>query len=96
MRLRPRFIDIKAGGGGFSRKLEDQTDTLLLTAGSKTPGIVKHVLQERPFSEGCLPLSVCAKDLQSNIIDLTLIFFRAIVKHVLKQHPSFPAKGRLK
>jgi hypothetical protein len=53
MRVRSFFFGIKPGGGGFSRKSEDQIDNLLLTPGSGT---------------------------------------RAILKYVLKQHPSFPAK----
>ncbi len=40
----------KAGGVGISRKPGDQTNTLLLTPGSGTRTIVKHVLQECLFS----------------------------------------------
>jgi hypothetical protein len=47
MRVRSFFFGIKAGGGGFSRKLEDQTDTLLLRPGSRTRAIVKHIPQGR-------------------------------------------------
>jgi hypothetical protein len=42
-----------AGGGGVSKKTKDQTDTFLLSPGSRTRAIIKHVLKGRPpFSYG--------------------------------------------
>jgi len=46
MRVRSFFFGIKPGGGGFSRRFGDQTDTLLLTPGSRTQAIVNHVLKQ--------------------------------------------------
>jgi len=48
MRARSFFFGIKPGGAGFLRKPGDQTDTLLLSPGSRNWAIVKHVPQERP------------------------------------------------
>jgi hypothetical protein len=49
MRVRSYFFDIKPGGGGLSRKPEDQTDTVLLAPCLRTRAIVKYVLHERTF-----------------------------------------------
>ncbi len=43
-----REQNFKESGVGFSRKPEDQTDTLLIAPGSRTRTVVKHVLQELP------------------------------------------------
>ena len=55
-RVRSFFLGIKPGGGDFLRKPGDQTDTLLLSPGSRNWAIVKHGLQQRPlFSTGFSP-----------------------------------------
>jgi hypothetical protein len=36
------------GGGGFSRKPGNQTDTLLFTPGFRTRAIAKHVVKQHP------------------------------------------------
>ena len=46
-----REQNFKAGGVGFSRKPEDQTDTLLLASGFNTRAIVKHVHRNVPLLE---------------------------------------------